>query len=256
MRRTTCRSFATSSPSSGSRTRTPRSFSVCAQPGRRRAGRPRACGARRGRRSTSGGRTRRSRKGTTAPGSSSAPRRRRSGELREVDVRVTNLGGAVWRGGADGLPEVRLSYRWRALDHLDEQPRTPLPHDLRPGESALVPIVFRAPDDPGTYELVVDLVHERHRWFGVDARAEVDVRPRRQAVVLVGQPPGEEEFDRRVEEVLGRIDASLEPVLVGPKEDWLRDRFGTEAHSEPPSRADQVYVVSAGQRRSRLRLRG
>lgn len=178
-----------------------------------------------------------------------------AGELREVDVRVTNLGGAVWRGGADGLPEVRLSYRWRALDHLDEQPRTPLPHDLRPGESALVPIVFRAPDDPGTYELVVDLVHERHRWFGVDARAEVDVRPRRQAVVLVGQPPGEEEFDRRVEEVLGRIDASLEPVLVGPKEDWLRDRFGTEAHSEPPSRADRVFVVAAGQRRSQLRLR-
>jgi len=118
-----------------------------------------------------------------------------------------------------------------------------------------VPIVFRAPDDPGTYELVVDLVHERHRWFGVDARAEVDVRPRRQAVVLVGQPPGEEEFDRRVEEVLGRIDASLEPVLVGPKEDWLRDRFGTEAHSEPPSRADRVFVVAAGQRRSQLRLR-
>jgi len=178
-----------------------------------------------------------------------------AGELRAVDVRVTNLGGAVWRGGANALPEVRLSYRWRALEHLDEQPRTSLPHDLHPGESTLVPVVFRAPEESGTYELVVDLVHERHRWFGVEARAEVEVRPRRQAVVLVGQPPGEEEFDRRVEELLGRIDASLEPILVGPKEDWLRDRFGTEALSVPPSRADQVFVVPAGQRRSQLRLR-
>ncbi len=177
-----------------------------------------------------------------------------AGELRAVDIRVTNLGSAVWRGGANGLPEVRLSYRWRSLEHLDEQPRTPLPHDLHPGESTLVPVVFRAPEDPGRYELVVDLVHERHRWFGADACAEVEVRPRRQAVVLVGQPPGEEEFDRRVEDLLGQIDASLEPVLVGPKEDWLRDRFGTEARSEPPSKADRVFVVAAGQRRSQLRL--
>jgi hypothetical protein len=177
-----------------------------------------------------------------------------AGEIRELDVRVTNLGATVWPGGAYGLPEIRLSYRWLGLQLFDEQLRTALPHDVRPGESALVPVAFRAPEEPGGYELGVDLVHERQRWFGVDARVEVVVRPRRQAVVLVGQPPGEKAFDRRVEELLERIDASLEPVLVGPKEDWLRDRFGTEAHSTPPEHADKVFVLPAGQRRERLRL--
>jgi hypothetical protein len=176
------------------------------------------------------------------------------GEVREANVRVTNLGAAVWPEGVHGLPEIRLSYRWRGLEHVDEQLRTALPHDVPPGESALVPMTFRAPDQPGTFELVVDLVHERRRWFGVEERAEVVVRPRRQAVVLVGQPPGEEAFDRRVEELLGRIDASLEPVLIGPKEDWLRDRFGTKAHATPPDHADKVFIVPAGQRRERLRL--
>ena len=177
-----------------------------------------------------------------------------AGEIREVDVRVTNLGSAVWPGGVYGLPEIRLSYRWHGVEHLDEQLRTALPHDLRPGESVLVPMVFRARDEPGTFELDVDLVHERQRWFAVDTRAEVVVRPRRQAVVFVGQPPGEEAFDRRVEELLAGIDASLEPVLVGPKEDWLRDRFGTAAASKPPKHPDEVFVIPAGQRRERRRL--
>ena len=69
------------------------------------------------------------------------------------------------------------------------------------------------------------------------------MRPRRPAVVLVGQAPGEEAFDRKVDELLGRLDASLEPVVIGPKDDWLRDRFGTEAHSTPPEHADTVFVV-------------
>jgi hypothetical protein len=175
-------------------------------------------------------------------------------EVREIDVRVTNLGAVVWPALAHGVPEIRLSYRWRGVDHLDEQLRTAVPHDVSPGETALVPLAFRAPREPGTFELIVDLVHERHRWFGAEARAAVVVRPRRQAVVLVGQPPGDEAFDRRVDELLEKLDASLEPVLIGPKEDWLRDRFGTEARSTPPAHADVVFVVSPAQRRARLRL--
>jgi hypothetical protein len=178
-----------------------------------------------------------------------------SGEVREIDVRVTNLGRAMWPGGPHGLPEVRLSYRWRGLEQLDEQLRTPLPHDVEPGDTVLVPLAFRSPDEPGAYELAVDVVHERQRWFGAEAVVEVTVRPRRQAVVLVGQPPGDADFDQRVDEVLTQIDASLEPILVGPKEDWLHDRFGAEARSEPPPHAQKVFVVPAGQRLDQLRLR-
>jgi hypothetical protein len=178
-----------------------------------------------------------------------------AGEVREIDVRVTNLGTKVWPGGPQALPEIRVSYSWHGVEHVDEQLRTALPRDVAPGETALVPMTFRAPEESGAFELAVDLVHERRRWFGVAAVTEVVVRPRRHAVVLVGQPPGEEAFDRRVDELLSELDASLEPVLVGPKEDWLRDRFGIEAHSTPPAHADTVFVVAAPQRRARLRLR-
>jgi hypothetical protein len=177
-----------------------------------------------------------------------------TGEVRQIDVRVTNLGRQVWPGGDDGLPEIRLSYRWRGLEHLAEQLRTAFPHDVRPGETVLLPMAFRAPVEPGVHELVVDLVHERHRWFGVEESVEVDVRPRRRGVVLVGQPPGEEAFDHGVDELLARMDPSLEPVLVGPMEDWLRDRFGAEASAEAPTDAEEVFVVPAGPRRNRLRL--
>ena len=43
-------------------------------------------------------------------------------------------------------------------------------------------------------------------------------------------------------------------MLVGPKPDWLRDRFGAEAHADKPPTAESVFVVSAGPRRRRLRL--
>ncbi len=177
-----------------------------------------------------------------------------TGEVREIDVHVTNLGNSVWPGGREALPEIRLSSRWSGLEPTEEQLRSAFPLDVAPGETVLVPMSFRAPDEPGTYLLVVDLVHERHRWFGVDATVTVEVRPRRSAVVLVSQPPGEETFDKRVDDLLGRIDPSLKPVLVGPKPDWLRDRFGTEAQASEPPNAESVFVVAAGPRRRRLRL--
>jgi hypothetical protein len=177
-----------------------------------------------------------------------------AGEVREIDVRVTNLGSSVWPGGSEGLPEIRVSSRWEGSELPEEQLRSAFPCDVAPGDTVLVPMSFRAPDEPGSYVLVVDLVHERHRWFGVDVSVPVVVRPRRRAVVLVSQPPGEETFDKRVDDLLGRIDPSLNPVLVGPKPDWLRDRFGAEAHASQPPAADSVFVVAAGPRRRRLRL--
>jgi hypothetical protein len=173
-----------------------------------------------------------------------------AGEVRLIDVQVTNLGTETWAWGPHGLPEIRLSYVG-----LDDAPRTPLPHDLPPGATASVPVAVRAPDEPGTYPITIDLVHERHRWFGCGSGIALDVQPRRRAVVLVGQPPGEDAFDRRVDEVLVGLDPALEPLLVGAKPAWLKDRFGLPAQAAPPPwRPDAVVVVPAGPRRNRLRL--
>jgi hypothetical protein len=172
-----------------------------------------------------------------------------AGEVRQVDVCVTNLGSETWLHGPHATPEIRLSYHG-----LPDALRTPLPHDLPPGATALVPVSIAAPEEPGRHAISLDVVHERHRWLGAAVEVELEVRPRRRAVVLVGQPPGEDAFDRRVDDVLASLDADLEPLLVGPKPDWLRDRFGAAARAEPPSRADDVRVVPAGRRRDRLRL--
>jgi hypothetical protein len=173
-----------------------------------------------------------------------------AGEVRALDVRVTNLGSETWPHGADGLPEIRLAYRG-----LPSALRTPLPHDLGPGESTIVPVVVEAPGEPGHHRFALDLVHERHRWFECGVELELEVLPRRRALVLVGQPPGDDAFDAQVDELLASLDPSLEPLLVGPKPDWLRDRFGVEASADAPvTRAAVVYALPAGRRRDRLRL--
>jgi hypothetical protein len=173
-----------------------------------------------------------------------------AGEVRAVDVRVTNLGTETWAYGPDGLPEIRIS-----SEDLPDALRTPLPHDLAPDQTALVPVSVRAPEEPGRHAITLDLVHEGHRWFRCGTEVVLHVLPRRLAVLLVGQPPGEEAFDARVEEVLAGLDPALEPVLVGPKPDWLRHRFGVEAQIDPPPEpAAEVHVLPAGRRRDRLRL--
>ena len=173
-----------------------------------------------------------------------------AGEVRAIDVRVTNLGSETWAYGWQGLPEIRLSYQG-----LPDALRTPLPHDLAAGETTLVPVSVRAPGEPGRHAITLDLVHEGHRWFECGAAVTLDVRRRRRAVVLVGQPPGDESFDARVDGLLAGLDPALEPLLIGPKPDWLRDRFGVEAAAAPPTwRADAVLVLPAGRRRDRLRL--
>lgn len=173
-----------------------------------------------------------------------------AGEVRQLEVRVTNLGTETWPHGLGGLPAIRVSYQG-----LPDALRTPLPHDVAPGETTLVPVSVQAPEEPGRYPIGIDLVHEGHRWFECPREIALEVLPRRRAVLLVGQPPGDDAFDARVLDALADLDPALEPLLVGPKPDWLRDRFGLEAQAEPPSwRPDAVVVIPAGRRRDRLRL--
>jgi hypothetical protein len=93
------------------------------------------------------------------------------GEVRTLDVDVTNRGSETWGWGPDALPPIHLSYRLRRSDgqHVDLGPRTPMPAPATPGSTLRVPLLLQAPERAGEYVLVVDLVHEHVRWFGVDA---------------------------------------------------------------------------------------
>ena len=63
---------------------------------------------------------------------------------------------------------MNLSYHWldrkRQMVVLDGL-RTPLPRDLKPGESVTLRAAIRAPEKAGEYMLHVTLVQEGVAWF-------------------------------------------------------------------------------------------
>ena len=86
---------------------------------------------------------------------------------------------------AQGTTRVNLSYHWldsEAVQTVAEGRRTALPRDLEPGGEIEVQQTFRAPDQPGTYVLELDMVRERVSWFarkrpGQTLRVAVEVLP-------------------------------------------------------------------------------
>ena len=109
------------------------------------------------------------------------------GEHRPVHVRFTNDGGETWPQASreDGWPypserrpQIRLSYRWyrpNGQPQGGEGFRTDLPAAVPPGATTVVPVLVAAPDEPGSYLLEFDLVHEFVRWFEQPARTEASV---------------------------------------------------------------------------------
>jgi hypothetical protein len=133
-----------------------------------------------------------------------------TGEQRAFDVLVSNEGDETWKWGIAGEPEIRVA-SWFG----DEQERmhTPLPADLPPGMSAVVPVHILAPLQAGRHRLNFDLVHEHVRWFGCALGVDVDVVPSRRVAVAGGEGA--------IEGLLELFDAypELEPVLFARDEE-------------------------------------
>jgi O-antigen ligase len=91
-------------------------------------------------------------------------------ELTTTPVRITNQGKLTW--GSEGFKPFHLSYRWFHLEGESElRPlsiegeRTTLQRPLAPGETVELSAIVRAPEKPGAYVLVWDMVHEHTTWF-------------------------------------------------------------------------------------------
>jgi len=99
----------------------------------------------------------------------SAPPDASPGRALEAVVRLANSGNVVWRArSAGGIGHVRaglqlLDSASRMIDR--DHARAELPRDVAPGETVDVAIAFRAPAEPGEYELKCDLVAEGVTWF-------------------------------------------------------------------------------------------
>jgi hypothetical protein len=105
-----------------------------------------------------------------------------AGERARFRVEVANLGDTVWPPAGHALSgrSVALSYHWKLADGTLVTfggIRTTFPARVAQQERVLMDMMVQAPDAPGRYRLVFDVVHEGVRWFGVDREIEVDVDP-------------------------------------------------------------------------------
>jgi hypothetical protein len=143
----------------------------------------------------------------------------RAGAAEKVDLLVENQGGELWPWGGAGGPEIALGTRWLREGSAEDGPRTPLPADLPPGGTQIVPLAVAAPREPGLYTLEIDLVHEHVRWFERPLRVEAEVLPQRLVAVL---DPGS--LDGLLA-VLAALEPEEEPVVVTDRPDQLARSF-------------------------------
>ena len=156
-------------------------------------------------------------------------------ETRALDVRVVNDGTHTWPPGTLGSPQVRVSYRWRSPGGeivVGDGLRTPFPHTVRPGESALVPVDVTAPALPGAYVLELDLVHEHVRWFGNPVTLDIEIEPH-PLVLLAG---ADEATLSELAAAVCEASPGVEPAYVGAA--------GNEGYRSVPGA--RRYVLEGG----------
>ena len=127
-----------------------------------------------------------------------------------VDVEVLNRGAAFFVGAVPA--RVALTYRW--LAHHDDltvnvkraEQVAPIPQPIAPGESATIRLLLVAPDEPGTYELLLTLMHQALDFDG-DAESAVRVTVRVDPPVVAVLEPGQRvaftSGDERARSLLG-----------------------------------------------------
>jgi glycosyltransferase involved in cell wall biosynthesis len=102
-----------------------------------------------------------------------------------AETRFSNTGRMRWMTDKQSQRPINLSYHWLKADRtliLRDGIRTPLTNDVEPNQDTTVNAKIRAPDQPGEYLLVIDLVHEHVGWF-----SDLGAEDYRVAVKVVSQ---------------------------------------------------------------------
>jgi hypothetical protein len=102
--------------------------------------------------------------------SPSLPTRLTPGSTTTVSVTVKNTSSVSWpgQGGTDEAYTIKLGNHW--LDSngnilIMDDNRAALPFELKPGDEVELSLTIRAPSNPGTYVLEMDMVQEQFVWF-------------------------------------------------------------------------------------------
>jgi hypothetical protein len=103
-----------------------------------------------------------------------------AGEIVKVPIALHNTGNAVWCSGSQFpvFASYHLSRRHAAGATVVafDNPRTPLPSDLGPGERATMTLEIAAPAETGEYIAEIDLVHEYVSWFASKGFRSTSIR--------------------------------------------------------------------------------
>lgn len=98
-----------------------------------------------------------------------------TGQIRPVQVRVTNTGRTTWDPASPDA--VQLSYHWIAADSdrviAWENDRTPFVGPMPRGAKATLQATVRAPGRPGTYRLLWDIEQPKRLWFSTEPGADL-----------------------------------------------------------------------------------
>ena len=118
----------------------------------------------------------------------------KSGERVAADVTVKNVSPVSWpsKPNSKNLHAVNLAYHW--LDTKGQMvvfdgARTPLPYDLKPGESVTLKATIYPPELPGAYVLEITLVQEGVAWFPENGGAKLSL-PVDVARAMTADAPG------------------------------------------------------------------
>jgi glycosyltransferase involved in cell wall biosynthesis len=102
------------------------------------------------------------------------------GEIRSLMVSVRNDGNEIWL--RKGQNNIGLASKWFVGSRRDvnaialqEGPRAHFSANVHPGEERDEQLSVQAPQQAGTYTLLVDLVHEHARWFECGAAVVIEV---------------------------------------------------------------------------------
>lgn len=103
-------------------------------------------------------------------GEHNVPTEMRAGERVLAEITVKNTSDVVWpsKPNYKNLNAVNLSYHWlnrKAEVVVFDGVRTPLPGDLRPGDSVRLKATIQVPERVGTHLLEITLVQEGVAWF-------------------------------------------------------------------------------------------
>lgn len=173
---------------------------------------------------------------------------------------VTNTGPAAWTSDHD----IKFANHWFRDGKMvvRDDGRTELPREVSPGESVELELAVRAPEEPGRYELVLDMVEEFVAWWsdhgspvarldvtvGEDARpsqvAFSAPKPAAQEDLTVTDEPGESEDSEGIE--MHPLPASLVRAMF---EHMGSELIATDDYAiAGPQWASRTYLIRVGRR--------